>query len=59
MLPAKAVVALHSAENRTESRGAHAREDSPQRDDQNWLKHTVVRLDAGRGGMIRVMGVRS
>jgi succinate dehydrogenase flavoprotein subunit len=41
----QAVVALHSAENRTESRGAHAREDHPQRDDANWLKHTVAWLD--------------
>jgi len=38
-------VALHSAENRTESRGAHAREDYPGRDDENWLKHTLARLD--------------
>jgi succinate dehydrogenase / fumarate reductase, flavoprotein subunit len=41
----QAVVALHSAENRTESRGAHARDDFPERDDGNWLKHTVAWLD--------------
>jgi succinate dehydrogenase / fumarate reductase flavoprotein subunit len=43
----QAVVALHSAENRTESRGAHARDDFPERDDVNWLKHTVAWLDGG------------
>ena len=37
----QAVATLHSAENRTESRGAQAREDFPNRDDQNWMKHTL------------------
>jgi succinate dehydrogenase / fumarate reductase flavoprotein subunit len=44
-LLAQAVVALASAINRTESRGAHARQDFPERDDQNWLKHSVAWRD--------------
>jgi len=44
---AQARVSLHSAIGRTESRGAHAREDHPKRDDVNWLKHSLAWLDDG------------
>ncbi len=42
---AQASVSLRSAIGRTESRGAHAREDFPKRDDEGWLKHTLSWLD--------------
>jgi succinate dehydrogenase / fumarate reductase, flavoprotein subunit len=39
---AQASVSVHAAIGRTESLGAHAREDFPKRDDDNWLKHTLA-----------------
>lgn len=47
-LLSQAVISMHSAANREESRGAHAREDFPDRDDAKWMKHTVTWID-GKG----------
>ncbi|GGD97283.1 succinate dehydrogenase flavoprotein subunit [Aureimonas endophytica] len=44
-LISQAVVTMDSALARQESRGAHAREDFPDRDDQNWMKHTLSFCD--------------
>ncbi|WP_341702312.1 FAD-binding protein, partial [Ferrovibrio sp.] len=46
----QAVVTMHSAENRKESRGAHAREDYPERDDGEWMKHTLSWMN-DKGGV--------
>ena len=44
-LMSQALVTVRAAERRHESRGAHAHEDYPNRDDTNWMKHTLVWLD--------------
>jgi succinate dehydrogenase flavoprotein subunit len=45
----QATATIRSAENRTESRGAHAREDFRERNDTEWLKHTLCWVDAAGG----------
>ena len=55
-LISQATVTLHGAHNRKESRGAHAHEDFPDRNDAEWMKHTATWFEGwgGKGGSVKI-----
>ena len=55
-LISQATCTIHGASNRHESRGAHAHEDFPARNDAEWMKHSVMWFDGwgGKGGDVKI-----